>query len=261
MDPLTIPPPEEVPLRDAPLARVIAQVRFPPILAIAQQDFVAPFQEAIRTTYAVLRQEQIQSVMVSAAAVGAAKPQVVWRFNDLAGHWRVSLAPEFLALETKRYISRADFLRRLQAVVAALDKHCEPRQIDRLGLRYINRIQGSALAEIADLVRAEVRGINGTAAATHATLAISESVFELEDTRMIARWGQIPAGLTIDPAVLEPIGEPSWVLDFDMATQKPMPFAPDRVFTSAQRFAERIWTIFHWATTDAFRQRFGGGHV
>jgi hypothetical protein len=37
-----------------------------------------------------------------------------------------------------------------------------------------------------------------------------------------------------------------------------MPFAVDRVLTEAQRFAERIYTIFRWAVSDDFLRRYGG---
>ena len=52
-DPFTDPPPVEVPLVNAPLVRVIAQLRFPLVAAIEQRDFIAPFQEAIRSSYPV----------------------------------------------------------------------------------------------------------------------------------------------------------------------------------------------------------------
>lgn len=258
MDPLVAPPPAEIPLKDAPLVRVIAQLRFPEILAIEQRDFVAPFQQAIRSTYPVLRQEQTQGILLGPGALTSAKPQIAWRFSDTAGHWRVSLTPEFLALETTKYSSREDFFGRLKVLAGALDEYMEPGQIDRLGVRYIDRITGDAVDDIARLVRPEVRGITGTVAATHAAHALSESVFELPDARVLARWGCLPPDATVDPAAIEPAKEKSWILDLDMFSAASMPFAIDRVVAEAQRYAERIYTIFRWAVTDDFLLRYGG---
>lgn len=258
VDPLVAPPPAEVPLRDAPLVRVIAQVRFPEILAVEQRDFVVPFQEALRATYPVLRQEQTEEMLLSPAGTAASKRQIAWRFGDIDGQWRVSLTPTFLALETTKYTSRFDFFARLRTVVEALDEYVEPKLIDRLGVRYIDRITGVAVDDIARLVRAEVRGITGTVAATHTVFALSESVFELPDARVLARWGRLPAGASVDPAAIEPAAEKSWILDLDMFSASPMLFAVDRVVTEAERFAERIYTIFRWAVTDDFLQRYGG---
>jgi len=238
--------------------RVIAQVRFPEILAVEQRDFVASFQEALRATYPVLRQEQTQGLVMSPAGMASAKPQIAWRFADVAGHWGVSLTSNFLALETTKYTSRSDFFVRLRAVVEALDEHLGPKLIDRLGVRYIDRITGAAVAEIADLVRPEVRGISGTAAATNVVHSLSESLFKLPDARVLARWGRLPAGATVDPAALEPVQEESWILDLDMFSAAPVPFAVDRVVADAQRYAERIYTIFRWAVTEEFLRRFGG---
>jgi len=258
VDPLVAPSPVEVPLGNAPLVRVIAQVRFFEILAVERRDFVASFQEALRATYPVLRQEQTQGLVMSPVGMTAAKPQVAWRFTDVSEQWRVSLTSNFLALETTKYTSRADFFVRLRAVLEALDEHLEPRLLERLGVRYIDRMTGTAVAEIADLVRPEVRGISGTAAATHMVHSLSESLFKLPDAQVLARWGRLPAGATVDPAAVEPIQEESWILDLDMFSAAPMPFVVDRIIADAQRYAERIYTIFRWAVTEEFLRRFGG---
>ncbi len=258
LDPLVASPPPEVPLKNAPLVRVIAQLRFPEILSIEQRDFVAPFQESIRNRYPVLRQEQTQGFLVGPAGMAPARPQLVWRFSDSDGNWRVSLTPEFLALETTKYVSRSDFFERLKLLAEALDKHFKPGQIDRLGIRYINRIVGKAVDEIGTLVRPEVRGISGTPSATHAVHALSESMFEVANTRLLARWGCLPPEATVDAAAIEPAKEKSWLLDLDMFSTAPMPFVVDQVVAEARRYAERVYTLFQWAVTREFLVRYGG---
>ena len=57
--PLNPTPTPEVPLSRAPLVRVLAQARFPTILAIRDADKVASFQEALRETYPNLSREQV----------------------------------------------------------------------------------------------------------------------------------------------------------------------------------------------------------
>lgn len=257
-DPFNSPLPSEVPLANAPLVRVIAQLRFPEILSVEQSDFVAPFQEAIRSAYPILRQERTPGIMLGPAGVMPAKPQMAWRFSDITGDWRVSLTPEFLALETTKYASRADFFRRLQVVAQALDESIGPAQLDRLGVRYIDRITGDAVKDIATLVRPEVRGIMGTIAASQALHAISESLFTLPDARVLARWGYLPPQMTVDLAAIEPASEESWILDLDMFSVAPKPFVVDEVVADAQRYAERVYTIFRWAVTDEFLARYGG---
>ena len=256
-DPLVAPPPTEVPLENAPLVRVIVQVRFPEILSVGNRDFVAPFQEAVRPEYPVLRQEQTQAVLLGPAGMMPVKPQTAWRFADVEGHWRVSLTPEFLALETTKYTSRSDFFKRLRTVVAILNEHIGPKLVDRVGVRYIDRITGSNVDDIVKLVRPEVRGILGTSAASHAAQALSETVFALDNAGIIARWGQLPPNATVDPSAIEPASEKSWILDLDMFSATPAPFDVERVVSDATGYAARIYTFFRWAVTKDFLLRYG----
>ena len=84
-------------------------------------------------------------------------------------------------------------------------------------------------------------------------------MFAVEDAQILARWGCLPSGATVDPAAVEPVTEKSWILDLDMFTTEPSPFQVDRVVARARGFAERIYTVFRWAVTDEFLVRYGGG--
>ena len=99
-NPLTSPAPPEIPLPGAPLVRVIAQVRFPLVASVESQEFIAPFQEAIRKEYPVLRQERAQSIFVGPKGATPLAESKVWRFSDSTRGWRATLAPDFVALES-----------------------------------------------------------------------------------------------------------------------------------------------------------------
>jgi uncharacterized protein (TIGR04255 family) len=258
--PLTGPPPAEVPLSNAPLVRVIAQVRFPLVASVEKRDFIAPFQEAIRSEYPVLRPEQSRSVVLGQQGVMDARANTVWRFHDASSAWRVTLAPDFLALETGRYTSRDDFLERLKRVLDALVAHVNPKVIDRLGVRYIDRIAGDNLKDLPQLVRPEVCGVLSTAMAAHARHSISEAVFVLPDNagQVMTRWGLVPARGTVDPAAVDPIDEPSWLLDLDAFEAETRELDVEAALQQARGFAERIYSVFRWAVTDEFLRRYGG---
>ena len=257
--PLTGPPPPEVPLKKAPLVRVIAQVRFPLIVSVEKQAFIAPFQEAIRRDYPLLRPEQSRGVVIGPQGVLDARVNNIWRFHDTGSAWRVSLAPDFLALETAQYTSRKDFLGRFERVLEALRNHVDPQVIDRLGVRYIDRVTGENLRDLSQLVRPEVAGILVGPLALQARHAISESVFTLpEGGQILARWGLVPAHGTVDPGAVEAIDEPSWLLDVDAFMVETRTLDVDIVVAQAQGFAERIYSFFRWAVTDEFLKRYGG---
>lgn len=259
-NPLTAPLPEEVPLPRAPLVRVIGQVRFPPVLSLEKRDFVAPFQEAIRATYPILRPEQAQGILVGPQGMAPGQKQMAWRFSDVDGGWRVSVTPGFVAIETTSYTSRDDFLERVRFVLDAFAEHVEPALVQRLGVRYIDRVTGDALGDISKLVRQEVLGIVGTSLSEHARHSLTETAFALPGSKeeVLARWGLVPARATVDPSAIEPIDEPSWVLDVDMFSSEEHPFVPEEIVNTARRYAERLYTVFRWAVTDDFLRRYGG---
>jgi uncharacterized protein (TIGR04255 family) len=259
-NPLVGASPREIPLRKAPLVRVIAQVRFPIIVSIDKREFIAPFQETLRETYPALRPERIRGFVVGPQEVTSGPSQVVWRFNDIGETWRVSLASDFLALETIAYSSRSDFLRRLQAALTALDEHIGPKIVDRLGLRYIDRVIEQDIDDLTKLVRPEVIGVLATPMAAHAQQALSESLFAVPETKaqLRSRWGRVPPNATVDPAAIEPVGNPSWILDLDMFSVNPEPYNTEELVAEARTYAERIYTLFRWAVTDEFLRRYGG---
>jgi uncharacterized protein (TIGR04255 family) len=259
-NPLVAAAPEEIPLRNAPLVRVIAQVRFPVIASIDNRGFIASFQEALRDAYPVLRPEMTQGFVVGSQGLTPAPSQMIWRLRDVQGQWRVSLAPDFIALETTAYVSRSDFLARLHGALRALHEHIGPKIIDRMGLRYIDRVLIHGVDDIATLVRREVIGILATPLAASAHQALSESLFEVPNThaRLLARWGQVPPHGTVDPSAIEPVDRPSWILDLDMFSADAQPFDPEALVAEVRTYAERIYAVFRWAVTEDFLRRYGG---
>jgi uncharacterized protein (TIGR04255 family) len=259
-NPLSAPPPKEVPLEEAPLIRVIAQVRFPPILSIEKQDFVGSFQEAIREKYPILQPEQTQTFVFGAQGAIQPTSQITWRFTDIEDSWRVSLTSNYMALETTAYSSRNDFLERLEHVLTALKKNFDPQIVERFGLRYIDRLTGQDLEDISSLVKPEISGIMAAEFRSDIHQTIHESLFVVPggEEKISARWGLIPADATFDPNAIEPIDKPSWFLDLDMFIARKREFSVEALMDEGQRFAERIYTFFRWAVTADFLVRFGG---
>src|SRR5258706_16296408 len=99
-NPLTASPPREIWLPDAPLIRVVMRVNFPPVVSISRPEFIAPFQEAVRHIYPVLRPEQAFGLVFTGFVPGTPPPapqtQTTWRFGNSDNSWRVALAPNFL---------------------------------------------------------------------------------------------------------------------------------------------------------------------
>jgi uncharacterized protein (TIGR04255 family) len=257
-DPFSSKGPEEVPLERTPLIRVIAQLRFPPIVSLGRADFIGPFQEAIRSRYPILRPEQTAGLVVGPLGVTLQKGEgVVWRFHDKADAWRVSLAPEFIALESAVYKDRDDLFERFEQILVALDAVAQLPVYDRLGVRYINRVHGPELEKLASLVRAEVLGL-GTSSVAGLNHSLCESLFVNGEVALNTRWGRLPAGATTDPAAIDPIAEPSWVLDLDMFRGVQKDFSTAAILEDGRTFATTIHDFFRWCVTPEFLRTYGG---
>lgn len=258
--PLFGPAPAEVPLPDAPLRRVIAQVRFSTVLAVQSPEHIAPFQEAIRSDYPVLTQEHTQSLFVGPEGVASGRELVAWRFTSADAAWRASLTPEFVALETGSYRSRSDFLARFGALLEAVQEFIDPAVVQRIGMRYIAQVTGDALPSLPDLVRPELLSLAGTPLFAHVHNALGEAQMEApeETGQLRLRWGHLAGGASVDPNALPPLGEPSWILDIDMSREGQAPFEAELLGGDLERFAERLYAMFRWSVTDEFLEHFGG---
>ena len=257
----------EVPLPVTPLARVIAQARFPIILSVRNPDKVAAFQEDLREIYPHLSEEQVHSIGLTASQMPNVRQGLIWRLADSeqSPRWRVSLGEDFVSVETSDYDGRQDFLDRLRAVLAAVENAFKPAGAQRLGLRYIDRLTGEAAGRVTDLIRPEVLGIMGPTdpqsldLRDSIVLMMTEARFHGPDGSPIqGRWGTLPPNTTYDPDVLEPVAGTSWVLDLDMATPGPCSFSPDDLLTTAKSFSESLYWLFRQMVTDEFL-RFHGG--
>ncbi len=247
--PLAIGIPAEVPLSKAPLVRVLTQIKFPPILSIRKEDRIADFQEALRADYPHLHREA-----------------AIWRLanRQAPATWRVSLGVDFVALETWSYNGRRNFLGRLRKVLASVEACFGPAEAQRVGLRYINRLEGAAVERLGDVVHESVLGIlkpdksPPDALRKAMTQSITQARFLAAEGVIQGRWGNLPPNSTYDPNTWPPAGTPSWVLDLDMFSPEASPFRSEELVVMTDAFAKRIYSVFRLMVTDEFLRLHGG---
>lgn len=249
---------EEVLLDPAPLAKVLVQLRFPPILNLTSKERVARVQESLRTRYPILREETDGQVVLSPqGGVLAQQAQQIWRFRDVDEQWVVGIAPDFVALETSTYDSRRDFVERWTEVLQAVASIEEPPLLtvyDRLGIRYINQLAGEeALGQLENYVRPEVYGplTIDMPEGTELVVSLSQTHFRLNGPQVQARWGRIPGHATVVPGV-QVLDEPSWLLDIDVYFEGTRAFSVEGVTDSTQIAARGAYQFFRWAMSSKF---------
>lgn len=256
-------PVEEVPLPRAPLVFVVAQARFERVASISSEEFIAGFQEAIRRLYPVMQRTQQADVLLGPdGKVVTANGGTVWRFDERPERWQVVLGPDFVALSTKDYTRRQDFIDRFTVVLSAAQQRLRVRFCDRLGVRYVDRVsESSLLNRLEDLLKSEVLGTVGVdpgEQGVHMVHAFVDATYGLPDAcELHARWGVLPAGATFDPAI-EAASARSWVLDLDAYSTEQRPFEPRPLAECPNALSQRIYRFFRWAVQDEFLVAHGG---
>lgn len=263
--PFSDEPLDEVLLTEAPLVKVLAQLRFPSIASVKDLGALAPFQKSIHAAYPVMREENQIAALVNDAQVLQTQGVTVRRFHTLESDWSLSLAPDWIALDTTNYATRQDFLDRWAVALNALaELEPSPAIYDRLGVRYVDRLIGDeATGELKQLVREEVLGAlvldEGMMLDSELLGVFTQANFRLEGLELVARWGRVPAGVQVIGGLLEPIGEPSWLLDIDVYTDTAgTAFDVAAILNTSERAARHAYRFFRWAMTEEFLQRHGG---
>ncbi len=176
--------------------------------------------------------------------------------------WTVSLSRTFVSVSAKRYTSRADFVARLRRVFDVLAALLSPPLADRLGIRYVCRIEEPSLLQgLARLLRPEVAGTFTTelGAGSVRQRELVDALYRQSDgTLLQARWGLLEAAVTYD-LTIPPSPNAAFILDLDVSTSVAQPFSPGELAELSRHFAERQYRFFRWAVTDDFLHAFGGG--
>ena len=259
--PLGGEPPPERSLSRSPLKRVVAQARFSSVLKIDSREAVAAFQEEVRSDYPLFEQSIVQQLQIdiSAGAPGFRPvPTTVWRFRSADLGDVVSLSTDAVTFEAKGYGGRSQFLTRWRKVLGLVEDVFSPQLSLRLGMRYVNRVEGESLSGLTEWIEDNLVGVAHPKLRDHVSQALSEASLSVEEGVLLLRWGILGANVTIDPNLLEPLPQKSWILDIDVATNSPpRPFIEAELGSAFMALAGRAYAIFRYAITDQGLQHFG----
>lgn len=139
-----------------PLQEVICQLRFPPILKI---DSLVPFefQDRIRNYYPLYSEvkegifeipeeisRQIPAELANAIPMPISNTKN-YKFSSSDEKWNINLTNSFVALTTPNYVRWEDFRNHFDMPMNALVDFYKPSFFSRVGLRYVNVINKTAL--------------------------------------------------------------------------------------------------------------------
>jgi uncharacterized protein (TIGR04255 family) len=253
-------PPEKVQLNNAPLAKVVCQVRWPELTAFKQRfDAIAEsIGTSIAGAYPLFDKRQEQTFVVGTAGISAAQGKTVYEWASADSRWHIHFGDTFLAIDTKRYTNKEDLVERLGVVLTAVAEHVSIPSYNRIGYRYVNCVEATENVEL--LIREEVRGGEAVPVRPGAELirTVTETLYRVDGDHLMARWAKLPSGVLIDPG-LPPLQSDSWILDLDAYNESDEgePFDPSQVAETATRLAGRGYSFFRWTVTPDFLAKFG----
>jgi uncharacterized protein (TIGR04255 family) len=252
---------KRVRLNEAPLVLVLCQVRWPDFSHL--QGDLAEVARAFGSAldgYPVISNIHEVAYTITPDGVTQAPGDKIFQWKSVDNVWYISLSRRFVSLYCTSYTSFADFLPRLEQVLGALESQVKIPLIERLGVRYVNRITDARLVEnLAEYVRPEVlgySGLTGESGAVQLGSSANQARYLVEDAVLQVRSGLVPAGETVDPAV-PPAQQRSWVLDLDASSERVAPFDISAVLVEAGRLSDFAYDFFKYVSTEGFLKEFG----
>jgi uncharacterized protein (TIGR04255 family) len=148
---MTFPNSKRVVFGRNPIAQVICQLKFPPILEILTAP-PAEFQKDIRGDYPLYVREdnaglprEIAEFMAKLPGSGQIAESVVHKFATEDGTRNVALGKDFVSVTATRYERWQRFEAHVSDAIKPLETIYRPAFYTRLGLRYVNAIDRTAL--------------------------------------------------------------------------------------------------------------------
>lgn len=242
------------------LKRGLVLVQFSPVLRIAADTTgagIAPFQEEVRQEYPNLEMELEQLLQVELKPDVGFQPVFkqlpVWRLSDLSRIWRVSLTQESVSLEVagEGYTDSEDFAQRMQRIVSAVQRHFDPAESRRIGVRFLNAAPTDGSEDPRHQCAKELVSITGEKG-----LLVSDLLwrFEADEGELILRSGVSAPNTTHDPAVLPAESVRRWYLDIDVVNHASTPFKDVLVINeSILAQVRRVHAIYKWAMPNSVK--------
>lgn len=246
-------------LTNAPLVRVLCQVRWPRLAKFDVPSMSRALAESVGDLYPLVDSKTEVEIVVTGEGIQQNPSGDIHILRSADAAWTVSIGGTFLALETSSYQGHEDFLARLGSLLEVLASNARIPAWQRLGYRYTNRIVGPGdLKELKSWFSQGALGIDPTELqGLRRVQSVSESVFLDDDEgRLLLRSAHLPANATVDPS-LSPVNEDSWVLDIDAFDERTVQgFESSQILAVAKQLSIRGHDAFWSLVTPAFMERF-----
>ena len=251
---LRLPDPNTDHLPHSPLELVVCQLRFDQQAQVSDSTVALAIHGELGGAdgpYAQLEQIEGQQLTISGGL--GVEPHTEmrsssgWRLASEGGDWVITLMPDHVGLETTKFTTwEADFLPRLEALIDAAALHLEPVIEQRIGLRYVDRIEELGVDSIAawcDYIAPQLLGpITHPELGPAVTAMGQQAVLRLDD--------QLRAAIRSGPITDREDGRVDYLLDYDIFRQGGRPFDAADVIATAAKLNTWAHQLFELSITD-----------
>ena len=259
---------------NAPLAYVLAQVRFEPFLEI--EKCIPALQSSLRDQYPrYLRTEQVVFQVLPQPESQTPRVQPArllrWEFGSVSNRAGVVVQQDSLVLRATEYETYASFGQRWREVMRRVGEQIPNLFTSRLGLRYIDLILPNPDETPEDYMADRLRcdPAPGLPYQKHRGLTLAE--YQLAEGSLAVRYSRLtgqpalppdlvpepPASLGLEPSAIMQravsADQPTAVLDIDRYMPLSMAYEADGLADRFKRLHEDIQVAFRALTTDQAR--------
>jgi uncharacterized protein (TIGR04255 family) len=147
-------------LNKSPLAMVLAQVKFAPVLQI--QKYIPELQEILRKkNYPHFVEEQVQEFVFAVGNSNLPPVQNSSRWIFGSSDWKntIVLSQDFVVIETSAYDKFEKFSAEFKNILKIVKDIVSLTRSERIGLRYVNLIRSEQTIASQLFLRQELRGL------------------------------------------------------------------------------------------------------
>jgi len=183
----------------------------------------------------------------------------IHQWASVDGIWHISLSNQFLSLYCTTYQGYDEVEKRLRALLAALPASIPVPLVDRVGVRYVNRISDDQdMANLHALVQPEILGhspLTGDNSGATLVASINQAAYNVDGALLQVRSGVLAPNETPDAAI-PALQKQSWVLDLDASIDKRIPFEANSIISEFSRMSDLAYDYFKSVSTPGFIERF-----
>jgi uncharacterized protein (TIGR04255 family) len=240
--PILFPPKDDVTLEAPPLAEVICQVRFAPILRIVE-GLPSAYQELLRARFPKFaRRDPLRIEIKGIVSLPAAPLPNEFVCETADGQSNAALGVDFVALSTQKYSHWESFAADLGIILRAFEQVYGPTLATRIGLRYINGLRlantgTDSLDSLVDFLNPELTHFYRNPAWSPPEKVASLVLLREDNESLALRIG------------VESTPEARVVLDYDYYTElsNPTEMKADLILETVSHYHQMIYNAFRWS--------------